>query len=211
MSAGDIYHHTGRMLSLCCQSNGYTAKEEPAKGHCPHKRQWPLHCFDKICLIIRLYPISRHVFIAAGRHRHICQMRLCGVVVITYILRCTLKNRGYDPLSSVCESGSVMVWLQTRRLPAEWGEGASLFPSVKTIVSKVRAGPLAVKTQGKAGTYRTCAKPYQWDKVGKNCGIGMGSLVNCQITIRRFVPGAVGGSQYTPVPGPEASGRSRRL
>ena len=116
MSAGDIYHHTGRMLSLCCQSNGYTAKEEPAKGHCPHKRQWPLHCFDKICLIIRLYPISRHVFIAAGRHRHICQMRLCGVVVITYILRCTLKNRGYDPLSSVCASGSVMVWRGWRLL-----------------------------------------------------------------------------------------------
>ena len=120
MSAGDIYHHTGRMLSLCCQSNGYTAKEEPAKGHCPHKRQWPLHCFDKICLIIRLYPISRHVFIAAGRPRQKSHIRRCGGGVFTTKNRSTMKNRGYDPLSSVCESGSVMVWLQTRRLPAEW-------------------------------------------------------------------------------------------
>lgn len=88
----------------------------------------------------------------AGWHRYIWQMYLCEVVTIAYIPLCTLKNRGYGLLSSVCEFRSVMAQLQTRRLPAELGQGTILFPSVKTIASKVRAGPLAVKARGMAGT-----------------------------------------------------------
>lgn len=105
--------------------------------------------------MIRVCPISRHFFlihIAAGWHRYIWQMYLCEVVVIDYIPLCTLKNRDYGLLSSVCEFSSVMVQLQTRRLPADLGQDTKLFSSVKTIASKVRAGPLAVKTRGMAGT-----------------------------------------------------------
>lgn len=105
--------------------------------------------------MIRVCPISRHFFlihIAAGWHRYIWQMYLCEVVVIDYIPLCTLKNRDYGLLSSVCEFSSVMVQLQTRRLPADLGQDTKLFSSVKTIASKVRAEPLAVKAQGTAGT-----------------------------------------------------------
>lgn len=92
------------------------------------------------------------VYAAASWHRRIWQMYLCEVVAIAYTPLCTLKNRDYSLLSSVCEFSSVMVQLQTRRLPADLGQDTKLFSSVKTIASKVRAGPLAVKTRGMAGT-----------------------------------------------------------